>query len=147
MSSTGGVVRTGSKPFAGTPDRPRTVRVSSNPSAYGRVLARSAAVMSRLLSVEDASGAGVLGTGVPTEPVGEALGVASGGMQPARRTSSTRSDGHRRRIIFRGTPRRAFACRRPGLRGNIGGGGAPRWGGDREGGGEGKRRELCGCAI
>src|SRR2546421_2007746 len=75
-SSTGGVVRTGSKPFAGRPDRPRTVRVSSNPFAYGSVFARSAAVMSSVDNVEEASGDGVLGTGVPLDSAGEALGAA-----------------------------------------------------------------------
>ena len=76
MSSTGGVVRTGSKPFAGWPERPRTVRVSSKPLAYGSDLASSAAVMSSVVSVVDASGVGVLGTGVLKESVGDGLGVA-----------------------------------------------------------------------
>src|SRR5438876_3274301 len=109
-SSTGGVVRTGSKPFAGRPDRPRTVRVSSKPFAYGNVFASSAAVMSNVLSVDDARGVGVLGTPVVNELVGEALGAACGGMQPASRTTRARSaTDRRRRIIGRDTPRRAFA--------------------------------------
>src|SRR5438045_8816524 len=80
MSSTGGVVRTGSKPFAGWPDRPRTVRVSSNPFAYGSVFASNAAVMSSVVSADDASGVGVLGPGVPLESAGGALGLAPGGL-------------------------------------------------------------------
>jgi hypothetical protein len=32
--------------------------------------------MSSVLSADDASGVGVLGTGVPLDPVGETLGVA-----------------------------------------------------------------------
>src|SRR5438105_12961215 len=90
MSSAGGVVRTGSNPFAGWPERPRTVRVSSNPFAYGSDLARSAAVMSRLESVDDASGVGVLGTGDAEESAGEALGPAWGGPPPASRSTSAR---------------------------------------------------------
>src|SRR6266576_1712517 len=61
MSSDGGVVRTGSKPFAGWPERPRTVLVSSNPFAYGSDFESRAAVMSRVERVDDASGVGVLG--------------------------------------------------------------------------------------
>src|SRR5437762_4544719 len=112
-ASTGGVVRTGSKPFAGSPDRPRTVRVSSKPFAYGSVFARSAAVMSSDDSVDDASGVGVLGTGV-VDPVGEALGAASGGIHPASRMTSARSPTERR-LTCRDTPLRASASRRPCL--------------------------------
>src|SRR2546421_9961023 len=79
MSSTGGVVRTGSKPFAGWPERPRTVRVSSNPFAYGRDFASSAAVMSRPDRGEEARGVGVLGPGVGPEAVREGLGGGFGG--------------------------------------------------------------------
>src|SRR5437879_12956233 len=92
MSSAGGVVRTGSKPFAGWPERPRTVRVSSNPFAYGSDFASSAAVMSRLDRVEEARGVGVLGTGVAPEAVGEGLGVACGGPAgAATRTGAARA--------------------------------------------------------
>src|SRR5439155_11798286 len=120
MSSAGGVVRTGSKPFAGWPDRPRTVRVSSNPFAYGSDFASSAAVMSRLDRVDEARGVGVLGTGVVPESVGEGLGVASGGTHAATRRTSARSASQRRRLIGRGTPRRGFASRRRGRRENSG---------------------------
>src|SRR5213596_3557934 len=78
MSSAGGVVRTGSNPFA-----------------YGNDLARSAAVMSRLESVDDASGVGVLGTGEAEESAGEALGPAWGGTHPARRRTSARKTQRR----------------------------------------------------
>ena len=61
MSSTGGVVRTGSNPFAGWPSRPRTVRVNMKPSAYGRGFARSTAVISRDVRVAEATGVGVEG--------------------------------------------------------------------------------------
>src|SRR5438045_6015146 len=110
-ASTGGVVRTGSKPFAGSPDRPRTVRVSSNPFAYGSVFASNAAVMSSVVSADDASGVGVLGTGVPLDSEGDALGAASGGMHPARSTTSARRARDLRRITWRDSPRRAFASR------------------------------------
>src|SRR6267143_7010985 len=126
-SSAGGVVRTGSKPFAGWPDRPRTVRVSSNPFAYGSVFASRAAVISKVLKVDDASGVGVLGTGVPTDPVDDGLGEACGGMHPARRTASATRANHRRRITSRDTPRRAFGLRRSSRRGNIGGERAGGW--------------------
>src|SRR5207302_10229775 len=118
MSSAGGVVRTGSKPFAGWPERPRTVRVSSNPFAYGRDFASSAAVMSRPDRVEEARGVGVLGTGVVPESVGVGLGVACGGTHAAARRTSARSAGQRRRVIGRGTPRRGFSSRRPDRRGD-----------------------------
>src|SRR5205809_6475289 len=75
MSSAGGVVRTGSKPFAGCSERPRTVRVSSNPFAYGSDFACSAAVMSRIDRVDEARAVGVLAMGVSPEAVGEGLGV------------------------------------------------------------------------
>src|SRR5207248_6382226 len=110
MSSAGGVVRTGSKPFAGSPERPRTVRVSSNPFAYGSDFASSAAVMSRLDKVDDASGVGVLGTGEADDSAGEGLGPACGGTQPARKRTSARKT-QRGRLIWRGIPRRAFAFR------------------------------------
>src|SRR5947207_9865042 len=118
MSSAGGVVRTGSKPFAGCPERPRTVRVSSNPFAYGSDFASSAAVMSRLDRVEEARGVGVLGTGVAPESVGDALGVACGGTQAATRRTSARNAGQRRNLIGRDTPRRESVLRRPGRRGS-----------------------------
>src|SRR5438094_3515955 len=118
MSSAGGVGRTGSKPFAGWPERPGTVRVSSNPFAYGSDFASNAAVMSRLDRVEEARGVGVLDTGVAPESVGEGLGVACGGTHAATRRTSARSASQRRRLIGRGTPRRGFASRRPGRRGN-----------------------------
>src|SRR5947207_8910259 len=106
MSSAGGVVRTGSNPFAGWPERPRTVRVSSNPFAYGNDLARSAAVMSRLQSVDDASGVGVLGTGEAEESAGEALRPGWCRTNPASRRTSDRKTP-RRRLNVRGTPRPA----------------------------------------
>src|SRR5438445_4468778 len=56
MSSAGGVVRTGSKPFAGWPELTRTVRVSSNPFAHGSDFASSAAATSRLIIVDEARG-------------------------------------------------------------------------------------------
>src|SRR5256886_1271240 len=118
MAWGGGVVRPGSKPFAGCPERPRTVRVSSNPFAYGSDFASSAAVMSRLDRVEEARGVGVLGTGVAPESVGEGLGVACGGTHAATIRTSARTASQRRRLIGRGTPRRGFASRRPGRLGN-----------------------------
>src|SRR6266550_399440 len=86
MSSAGGVVRTGSKPFAGWPERPRTVLVSSNPFAYGSDFASRAAVMSRVERVDDASGVGV-------------LGAACGGTHAATRRTSVRSASQRRHLI------------------------------------------------
>src|SRR5947207_7253394 len=119
MSSAGGVVRTGSKPIAGWQERPRTVRVSSNPFAYGSDLARSAAVMSRLESVDDASGVGVLGTAEAEESAGQALVPAWGATHPARRRTSARKT-QRGRVTVSGTPRRAVSSRRPDPRGSDG---------------------------
>src|SRR2546429_7574450 len=67
-SSAGGVVRTGSNPLAGTPSRPRTARVSANPSAYGIDLARSAAVMSSGGRAGDERGGGGVGAEPETRP-------------------------------------------------------------------------------
>src|SRR5437667_10295712 len=83
MSSAGGVVRTGSNPFAGWPERPRTVRVSSNPFAYGTDLARSAAVLSRLESVHDASRVRVPATGEAQQPARPAPAPAGRAPAPA----------------------------------------------------------------
>src|SRR5256886_16835143 len=99
MSSAGGVVRTGSKPFAGCPERPRTVRVSSNPFAYGSDFASSAAVMSRLDRVGEARGGGRLGTGVAPRAVGEGLGVACGGRHAATGRKSARRARPRRGLL------------------------------------------------